>query len=145
MKSTYMDVVAAVIWENTEQVSEQSTATGRKYLAQQRPLHYPMGGFWEFPGGKVDAGESFEEALKRELLEELQIVVQKFTFWKSLEHDYGTRKVRLHLYHVTAFTGKAQCVEGQNIRWIYPHEAQSLNFLEADKGLIGELEAGLAP
>ncbi len=131
MKNKVMDVVAAVIW--------QGEGKEKKYLAQQRPLHYPMAGLWEFPGGKVDAGESHEDALRRELFEELQIVVDKMRFWQSVEHEYPMWKVRLHLYHVDAFSGQPQCVEAQNIRFIYPHEALSLNFLEADKDLVTQL------
>ncbi len=126
-----LEVVAAVIW--------QGSGTERKYLAQQRPLHYPMAGLWEFPGGKVDKGESLEQALERELYEELQIKITEYCFWKTVFHAYPKRPVRLHLFHVTSFEGQAQCVEGQNIRWVYPSEATELQFLEADVALVAEL------
>ncbi len=131
MHKKTMDVVAAVIW--------QGEGSEKKYLAQQRPLHYPMGGLWEFPGGKVDKGESLEDALKRELFEELHIVITEFYFWKTILHTYPHRHVRLHLFHVQGFEGEVTCVEGQNIRWVYTHEAQELNFLEADIALVAEL------
>ncbi len=135
MKDKVLEVVAAVIW--------QGEGSERKYLAQQRPLHYPMAGLWEFPGGKVDKGETLEQALKRELHEELEIFIQNFWFWKTIEHDYSHRFVRLHMFHVESFAGQVKCVEGQNIRWIYPHEANSLQFLEADIALVAELNKDL--
>ncbi len=131
-----IEVVAGVIWQKA---SPENTTSSAKFLASLRLPHMPMGGFWEFPGGKIEPKEHAEEALQRELLEELGIMVKQWIFWKSVEHAYPTRRVILHFFHVTAFDGQAQGLEGQEVRWITPQEAQHLPFLEADIPLVEEL------
>ncbi len=122
-----LEVVAGIIWHQ-----------GR-YLAAQRPAHTLHAGFWEFPGGKVEAGESCEQALARELLEELQIIIKNPCYWQSVVHRYPERMVRVHFYHVHAFAGQAQGLEGQTLCWLLPKEGPNMPFLEADKGLVQEL------
>ena len=102
-----------------------------------------MEGYWEFPGGKLEAGESPAEALARELAEELGIGVRECRFWQSLEHSYAERgfRVRLHFFHVTAFSGEPCPAEGQNLRWVTPAEAPELGFLPADAGVLEQLRA----
>ncbi len=131
-----IEVVAGVIWQN---VSLENSKPSKKFLASLRLPYMPMGGFWEFPGGKIENTESPENALYRELLEELGITIKQWSFWKSVAHAYPTRHVILHFFHVTAFDGQAQGIEGQEIRWITPQEAQHLPFLEADIPLVEEL------
>ncbi len=120
-------MVAGILWRE-----------GR-YLAAQRPLNTIHGGYWEFPGGKVETGESIAQALGRELREELGIEVQKYTFWKTVEHDYDERHVRVHFFHVTQFLGEPQATEGQGLQWLLPREGVHKKFLEADKKLVQEL------
>ncbi|WP_165175140.1 (deoxy)nucleoside triphosphate pyrophosphohydrolase [Desulfovibrio sp. ZJ369] len=124
-----IEVAAGIIWRN-----------GR-FLAAQRPTDKPLEGYWEFPGGKLEGGESPAEALARELAEELGIGVRKAAFWQSLSHSYAERgfRVRLHFFHVTAFTGEPCPAEGQNLRWISPAEAAHLPFLPADAGVLAQL------
>ncbi len=148
-------VVAGIIWQNglpadfsLENVAykshEQKHMGAPKFLASLRLPHMPMGNFWEFPGGKIEQGESGEEALQRELLEELGIMVTDCTFWKKVEHHYPSRHVILYLFHVAAFTGQPQGLEGQTIRWLTAQEARALPFLEADIPLVAELATTLA-
>ena len=126
---TTLDVVAGILWRN-----------GR-CLAVQRPEGKPHAGQWEFPGGKIEAGETPEQALIRELREELSVEARQLRFWTSREHTYTepARHVRLHFFHVDDFRGEARPNEGQTLRWLRPEEAPALPFLEADKALVQEL------
>ena len=116
---------------------------GGRFLAAQRPTDKPLEGYWEFPGGKLEAGESPSEALARELAEELGIGARECRFWQSLEHSYAERgfRVRLHFFHVTRFSGEPCPAEGQNLRWVTPFEALELGFLPADASVLEQLRA----
>lgn len=124
-----LDVAAGIIWRE-----------GR-FLATQRPQGKPLAGFWELPGGKLEAGESPKAALARELAEELGIKVHEATFWRLKEHDYPERgiRVRLHFFQVRNFSGEPAPREGQALAWLWPEEALALDFLPADAGIIREL------
>jgi 8-oxo-dGTP diphosphatase len=87
------------------------------YLLAQRPLGKPYEGYWEFPGGKLEAGESVEAALARELHEELGIEVTECERWRTLEHDYPHAYVRLYFCKVTAWNGQPVGREGQALAW----------------------------
>lgn len=99
-------------------------ADGR-YLLAQRPDGKVYAGYWEFPGGKLEAGESVEAALARELREELGIDIdmdgkmcqQTCQRWRVLEHDYPHAYVRLHFCKVTAWRGEPRGCEGQALAW----------------------------
>jgi 8-oxo-dGTP diphosphatase len=88
-----------------------------RYLLAQRPAGKPYEGYWEFPGGKLEPGESVEAALARELHEELGIDVQASHRWHVLEHDYPHAYVRLYFCKVTAWTGEPHGREGQAFAW----------------------------
>ena len=124
-----IDVAAGIIWR------------GGHFLASQRPTNKAMEGYWEFPGGKLEACESPLDALKRELAEELGIGVRQAVFWKSLDHEYEERGfgVRIYFFHVTEFAGEPCGEEGQNLRWVEPQEAFALGFLPADAVVLEEL------
>ncbi len=126
-----IEVAAGIIWR------------GERFLAAQRPTDKPLEGYWEFPGGKLEARETPSEALARELAEELGIGVRESRFWQSLEHSYVERgfRVRLHFFHVTAFSGEPCPEEGQNLRWVTPAEALELGFLPADANVLEQLRA----
>ena len=96
-------------------------------------------GYWEFPGGKVEAGESLEQALDRELREELGVNIERPVFWKSLRHVYPERTVELQVFFVDAFCGEPQPLEGQRLQWVAPEEGFNLSFLPADVALLQEL------
>ena len=102
-------VVAAVIY----------AAPGiNQILIAKRPDHLHQGGLWEFPGGKVDQGESPWQALVRELREELDINVTKAEPMMQLSHDYSDKPVMLDIWQVTGFEGQARGVEGQECCWV---------------------------
>lgn len=112
------------------------------FLATQRPKGRSHEGLWEFPGGKVEPGETLEAALIRELHEELSLVVpstQSCRFWRTVEHDYPQQSVILHFFHITDFTGEPVSNDGQSFRWVTPAEARALPFLKADRPLLDEL------
>ncbi|SEJ70734.1 NUDIX domain-containing protein [Paraburkholderia diazotrophica] len=88
-----------------------------RYLLAQRPAGKPYEGYWEFPGGKLEPGESVEAALARELHEELGIDVQSSHRWHVLEHDYPHAYVRLYFCKVTAWHGEPHGREGQAFAW----------------------------
>lgn len=86
-------------------------------LLTSRPAGKPMAGYWEFPGGKLEAGETVEQALRRELDEELGIVIGAVELWRVTEHDYPHNLVRLHWCKVFDWTGDLQMREGQQFVW----------------------------
>jgi 8-oxo-dGTP diphosphatase len=88
-----------------------------RFLLAQRPEGKPYAGYWEFPGGKLESGETVEAALARELDEELGITVQSCERWKVLEHDYPHAYVRLHFCKVALWQGDPFGREGQAFAW----------------------------
>ncbi len=88
-----------------------------RYLLAQRPAGKPYEGYWEFPGGKLEVGESVEAALSRELHEELGIRVTACERWRTLEHDYPHGYVRLFFCKVTAWDGEPAGQEEQALAW----------------------------
>ena len=86
-------------------------------LITSRPEGKPRAGWWEFPGGKLEAGETVEQALRRELIEELGITIGAAEVWKVTEHDYPHALVRLHWCRVRRWEGEFEMREGQAMRW----------------------------
>jgi len=86
-------------------------------LLAQRPPGKPYAGYWEFPGGKVEAGESIFDALKREFEEELGLQVQSAEPWCGVEYVYPHAHVRLHFYISRDWQGEPQSLEGQAFSW----------------------------
>ena len=89
-------------------------------LLAQRPVGKPYAGYWEFPGGKIEAGESASEALARELQEELGIVVEDSHWMITQRHDYPHAFVELQFFVVTRWSGEIDPQEGQSIAWQTP-------------------------
>ena len=86
-------------------------------LLGQRPAGKPYPGYWEFPGGKVEAGEDLFSALRREFMEELGLVIDSAEPWCGVEHVYEHAHVRLHFFISRAWRGQAQGLEGQAFAW----------------------------
>ena len=95
-----------------------SDAQGRVLLAS-RPAGKPYAGWWEFPGGKVEAGETVAQALARELHEELALDIEDARPWVTREHQYEHAHVRLHFTRVTRWRGEAQAREQQQFGWFF--------------------------
>ena len=107
-----------------------------RVLIARRPDHVHQGGFWEFPGGKLEPGETARQALDRELHEELDIQVTAASPLITLQHDYPDRRIRLHVWKVEAFAGIARGKLGQPIRWVEKHELTGYTFPEANQPIV---------
>jgi 8-oxo-dGTP diphosphatase len=115
-------------------------AQGRVLIAQ-RPPGTHMAGRWEFPGGKINAGESELEALSRELLEELGVRLESAERMLELSHDYPERRVELCMWRVTAYLGEPRMLDGQALKWVQPAELGREDLLEADRPIVSVLQA----
>lgn len=87
------------------------------FLLTSRPKGKAYAGYWEFPGGKLEAGETVEEALRRELQEEIGIAIQNCELWKTERIDYPHALVQLNFCKVTQWTGELQMLESQSCAW----------------------------
>ena len=120
-------------------------AAGR-FLLTSRPEGKVYAGFWEFPGGKVEAGESIEQALRRELHEELGITIGKAMRWQVEMMDYPHARVRLHFCKVFAWEGAFEMRERQAMAWqtlpvsvqpVLPGTVPVLAWFAAERGFTG--------
>jgi 8-oxo-dGTP diphosphatase len=114
-------------------------AAGRVLIAQ-RPAGKHLAGRWEFPGGKVVAGESERDALARELHEELGVQVRDSRPFMRLSHEYSDRRVELSLWLVEEFVGEPASREEQALKWVAPPALAREDILEADQPFIRALQ-----
>ena len=103
-----------------------------------------QGGLWEFPGGKVEAGESVFAALKRELSEEVGITIHSSSQLMVIEHDYGDKCVKLDIHVVSNFSGEAHGAEGQPSEWVAINELSNYEFPAANAEIIEKIHARYA-
>ncbi|TMP05665.1 8-oxo-dGTP diphosphatase MutT [Pseudoalteromonas sp. S3178] len=103
-----------------------------------------QGGLWEFPGGKVEAGESVFAALKRELTEEVGITIHSSSQLMVIEHDYGDKCVKLDIHVVSNFSGEARGAEGQPSEWVAISELSNYDFPAANADIIEKIQARYA-
>ena len=122
------DVVAALIWE------------GERSLACQRPANKARALLWEFVGGKVEPGETLEQALIRECREELDITVEPKDIFMEVIHEYPDLTVRLTLFNAVIAQGVPKALEHNDIRWITTGEIDSLDFCPADEEILKKLK-----
>jgi mutator protein MutT len=110
-----------------------------KILICQRKNDKALGGFWEFPGGKREPGESLEDCLRRELREELAIEVRPLRALTPIEHDYPHVHVRLHPFLCAHDSGQITHLECQTSRWIDPPALRDFRFPPANEPLLEEV------
>ena len=121
------EVVAALVWE------------GDKFMICQRPAHKARGLLWEFVGGKVEPGESREEALIRECREELAVTLTVGELFMDVVHECPDLTVHLSLYHAAINQGVPQKLEHNDIRWITPAEIPHYEFCPADVEILQKI------
>ena len=118
-----------------------------RFLLTSRPEGKVYAGYWEFPGGKLEAGETVAQALRRELLEELGIVIGAALPWKIEIVDYAHARVRLHFCKVHDWQGDFEMREGQSMAWqtlpvqvrpVLPGTVPVLQWFAAERGFVGE-------
>lgn len=115
-----------------------SDKEGRVLIAQ-RPRGRHMAGRWEFPGGKLETGEDPYAGLKRELAEELGIVVQAAEPLIRLRHEYPDRRMLLDVWQVTAYDGEPRSLDSQALAWVRPDELPKHDLLAADRAIVTAL------
>ena len=127
------EVVAALIWK------------GNQFMICQRPAHKARGLLWEFVGGKVEPGETKEQALVRECREELAVTVQVGEVFMEVTHKYPDLTVHLTLFHASIQEGTPQMREHNDIRWITVEEIDQYPFCPADEVILERLKGGSVP
>ena len=128
MEKKITEVVAALIWD------------GDRFLICQRPTHKTRGLLWEFVGGKVEPGETKEQALIRECQEELAVTLSVGEMFMEVEHQYPDLNVHLTLFNAAICAGTPQMLEHNNIRWITVDEIPKYEFCLADKMILRRLQ-----
>lgn len=120
-------VVAALIWDKD------------RFLICQRPAHKARGLLWEFVGGKVEPGETKEQALARECREELDVALEVGAVFMEVVHAYPDITVRLTLFNAVIRQGEPKLLEHNALRWITPAEIPQYPFCPADKEILERL------
>lgn len=122
-----IEVVAAVI------------SSGRRIFATQRG-YGEFKDYWEFPGGKMEAGEGPEEALKREIREELATEISIDRFLCTVEHDYPSFHLTMHCYLCHILSGDLELREHEAAKWLSKHHLREVEWLPADYGILALIE-----
>jgi mutator protein MutT len=122
-----IDVAAALIFERD------------KLLITQRRADDHLPNLWEFPGGKVEPGETFQACLVREIREELGIEISVCDLVEDLTHSYPEKTVRLRFYRCALISGEAKAIHVQDLRWVTREELKQYEFPAADAKLIARL------
>ncbi len=110
-----------------------------RYLITQRGQGMHLAGYWEFPGGKREEGESLEACVKRELCEELGVEVTEPIPFVVIQHEYPDRAVELHFFFCLLAGGKVQALGVADFRWVSPNELTDYAFLPADEPVVAQL------
>ncbi len=114
--------------------------SNQRVLLTKRPHQVSHGGYWEFPGGKIKDQESPVEALKREILEEVGLVILTQHQANQIEFDYPDKHVKLFVFYVTQFKGEAKRLTGQlDLRWVNTQDLVTYSFPEANQTIIEAL------
>lgn len=121
------EVVAALIWQ------------GDRFMICRRPAHKARGLLWEFVGGKVESGETKQQALIRECREELAVTVVVGEVFTDVVHNYPDVTVHLTLFNAAVSEGVPQKIEHSDIRWITPGEIPNYKFCPADEEILKKI------
>ncbi|TQV85022.1 8-oxo-dGTP diphosphatase MutT [Aliikangiella coralliicola] len=121
------------------QVAAAIIIKDNQVLIAQRPAEKHKGGYWEFPGGKIEASESAESALARELLEELDIHIADPAEFSEIRFDYPEKSVLLKFFLVTEFNGEPRGLEGQPVQWVAINQIENYQFPEANLPVVEKL------
>ncbi|MDD5945152.1 MAG: (deoxy)nucleoside triphosphate pyrophosphohydrolase [Clostridia bacterium] len=122
------EVAAALIWD------------GDKFMICQRPPHKARGLLWEFVGGKLEKGESGEQALTRECREELDVEVEPKDIFMQVVHKYPDIEIRLTLFNAVIKSGVPKLIEHVDIKWITPEEIDNYDFCPADEEILKQIK-----
>lgn len=122
------EVAAALIWD------------GDKFMICQRPPHKARGLLWEFVGGKLEKGESGEQALIRECREELDVEVEPKDIFMQVVHKYPDIEIRLTLFNAVIKSGVPKLIEHVDIKWITPEEIDNYDFCPADEEILNQIK-----
>lgn len=99
-----------------------------------------LGGFWEFPGGKIEGNETVQECIKREILEEIGIEIAVDSHLITIEHTYSHFRVNLQVYNCRYLSGEARAIECEEIRWVTIQELDNYTFPAANQEIIRALK-----
>ena len=122
-----VEVVAALIWADN------------KFMICQRPAHKARALLWEFVGGKVEPGETKEQALVRECQEELAVTISVGDVFMEVTHEYPDITVHLTLFNATIGEGAPQKLEHNDIQWITPAQIPNYDFCPADEEILQKI------
>ena len=126
-------VVAALLWE------------GDRFMICQRPAHKARGLLWEFVGGKVEPGETKQQALIRECREELDVTVSVGDVFMEVDHVYPDITVHLTLFHGVIAAGVPKQLEHNDIQWIHPSQIGEYDFCPADVEILQQIQQDYLP
>lgn len=121
-----IEVVAAVI------------SRDGKYFATQRG-YGEFKDYWEFPGGKMEPGESREQALRREIREELDTEIRVEDFLMTVDYDYPAFHLTMHCFLCTVVSGRLELKEHESAMWLVPQDLRTVNWLPADEAVVEKL------
>ena len=130
----HRDIVAGIIW------SQAPFSPDARILIAQRKRDDMLGGLWEFPGGHVEEGETFEDALARELEEELGISVSEIVPFMTVKHTYTHFRMSLHVYHCQHTGGTPQTIDCADWHWVFPGEFDNYAFPTADRKILDAIK-----
>jgi mutator protein MutT len=125
------EVAAGIVWN------------GAEVLIARRQDNDHQGGRWEFPGGKRREGESIEQCLRREMLEEIGIEVHVGPLWRALTHVYPDRAVSLYFHICDSHEGTPRAIECAEVRWVHPRALATFHFVEGDIQVLPDLARDL--
>ena len=123
-KKPHFHVTAGLIWQD-----------GR-LLITKRPEGSHLAGFWEFPGGKQESDETLKRCLRREIKEELGLDIRANELLLTVQHEYETKLITLHIFDCTSLKGTPQALERQDMKWVDPNDLQQYTFPPPDQKII---------